>query len=143
MEPGSFSLGAVLLAAMTTRQPSRARPRAIARPMPLLDPVTIATWPSSVPMSGPSPFLCSRRRGNVSPLAPRALLHYAGPTANEETTVRTPLALSACLALPMPAADWPQPLHVTPPVTPGVSHARSSAFIAAAGSLGKRQQLSR
>jgi hypothetical protein len=49
----------------------------------------------------------------MSPPAPRALLHYAGSTATEETTMRTPLTLAACLALPLPAADWPHFLGPT------------------------------
>src|SRR5439155_21156250 len=40
-----FSRDAVLFAATTPRQPARARPSAIARPMPRLAPVTIATRP--------------------------------------------------------------------------------------------------
>src|SRR5437016_9810222 len=42
MEPGSRSVEAVLLAAITTPQPSRAKPRASARPMPRLAPVMTA-----------------------------------------------------------------------------------------------------
>src|SRR4051794_32501650 len=48
MDPGSFSVEVVLLAATTTWQPARARPRASARPIPRLAPVTMATLPGSV-----------------------------------------------------------------------------------------------
>src|SRR5437764_13695508 len=43
MEPGRRSVESVLLAAITTPQPSRANPRASARPMPRLAPVMTAT----------------------------------------------------------------------------------------------------
>src|SRR3990167_8093996 len=39
----------------TTFAPSRAKRRAVARPMPLLAPVTIATFPWSLPRPFPSP----------------------------------------------------------------------------------------
>src|SRR5690349_16002466 len=48
MDPGSRSVEVVLLAAMTTAQPSRASPRARARPLPRLAPVTTATRPCRV-----------------------------------------------------------------------------------------------
>src|SRR5262245_36841074 len=47
IEPGSFSVDSVLFAAMTTSQPSLASPRAMARPIPRLAPVTMATRPLS------------------------------------------------------------------------------------------------
>src|SRR5438105_4161783 len=43
MEPGRRSVDSVLLAAMTTAQPCPASPRAMARPIPRLAPVMIAT----------------------------------------------------------------------------------------------------
>ena len=51
MEPGSFSVGATLLAATTTEHPARANPSASARPMPRLAPVTIATRPCNEDMA--------------------------------------------------------------------------------------------
>ena len=45
MEPGSFSLDSVLFPTTTTLHPAFARPSAIARPIPRVEPVTMATLP--------------------------------------------------------------------------------------------------
>ena len=47
MLPGACGRDSVDLAATTIVAPSEARPRAMALPMPLLDPVTTATLPSN------------------------------------------------------------------------------------------------
>src|SRR5437879_2981283 len=87
MDPGSFSLGAILLAATTTLHPWPASPRASARPMPRLDPVTMATWPAregiriasfSVPISLTSaariqPALERRGRFSTAPTGQEAI----------------------------------------------------------------------
>src|SRR4029077_5350190 len=62
---------------MSTLAPCAASSSAVARPMPLAEPVTIADFPSSTPMALASPFdwKCrGARLGGLRPLAPPSWL---------------------------------------------------------------------